>query len=160
MAASIAAPDAGGVEPLPPPSPPPGPIVILARHALDGRGGELHNVKIRVSNGRITSLAGAGAHVIDLRSYTVLPGWIDVHVHLASHFDAQGRIATKTESAAEATLGIAQAAWDTLMGGFTTVQSVGDPSEKPVRDAVRRFPADACIERAVIASILVMGTPR
>jgi imidazolonepropionase-like amidohydrolase len=137
MAAFIAAPEAGGVEPIPPPSPPPGPIVILARYALDGRGGELHNLKIGVSNGRITSLAGAGAHVIDLRSYTVLPGWIDVHVHLASHFDSRGRIATKTESAAEATLGIAQAAWDTLMGGFTTVQSVGDPSEKPVRDAIR-----------------------
>lgn len=137
LAAFVAALDARAVEPIPPPSPPPGPIVILARYALDGRGGELHNVKIGVSDGRITSLAGAGSHVIDLRSYTVLPGWIDVHVHLASHFDTQGRIATETEPAAEATLGVAQAAWDTLMGGFTTVQSVGDPSEKPVRDAIR-----------------------
>lgn len=137
LAAFVAAPDARAVEPIPAPSPPPGPTVILARYALDGRGGELHNVKIGVSHGRITSLAGTGAHVIDLRSYTVLPGWIDVHVHLASHFDTQGRIATETEPAAEATLGIAQAAWDTLMGGFTTVQSVGDPSEKPVRDAIR-----------------------
>jgi imidazolonepropionase-like amidohydrolase len=137
LSAIVAAPDAGAVEPIPPPSPPPGPIVILARHALDGRGSELHNIKIGVTNGRITSLAATGARVIDLRSYTVLPGWIDVHVHLASHFDSRGRIATKTESAAEATLGIAQAAWDSLMGGFTTVQSVGDPSEKPVRDAIR-----------------------
>ena len=32
---------------------------------------------------------------------------------------------------------IAAAAWDSLMGGFTTVQSVGDPAEKPLRDAVR-----------------------
>src|SRR5262249_58381208 len=39
--------------------------------------------------------------------------------------------------AAEAAMGIAQAAWDTLMGGFTTVQSVGDPSEQPLRDAIR-----------------------
>lgn len=137
LAAFVAAPAAKAVEPIPAPSPPPGPIVILARYALDGRGGQLHNVKIGVSNGRITSLAGAGAHVIDLRSYTVLPGWIDVHVHLASHFDTRGRIATETEPTAEATLGIAQAAWDTLMGGFTTVQSVGDPSEKPIRDAIR-----------------------
>jgi imidazolonepropionase-like amidohydrolase len=136
LAAFVAAPDARAVDPIPPPSPPPGPIVILARYALDGRGGELHNVKIGVSDGRVTSLAGTGAQVIDLRSYTVLPGWIDVHVHLASHFDTQGRIATETEPTAEATLGIAQAAWDTLMGGFTTVQSVGDPSEKPVRDAI------------------------
>jgi len=137
LAALIATVDAGAVEPIPSPSPPTGPVVILAEHALDGRGGELRNVRIGVSNGRITSLSASGAHEIDLRRYTVLPGWIDVHVHLASHFDAQGRIATDTEPAAEAAMGIALAAWDTLMGGFTTVQSVGDPSEKPLRDAVR-----------------------
>ncbi len=137
LAALIATVDAGAVEPIPPPSPPTGPIVILAEHALDGRGGELRNVRIGVSNGRITSLSASGAQEIDLRRYTVLPGWIDVHVHLASHFDPQGRIATDTEPAAEAAMGIALAAWDTLMGGFTTVQSVGDPSEKPLRDAVR-----------------------
>ena len=37
----------------------------------------------------------------------------------------------------EAALGIANAAWETLMGGFTTVQTVGDSSERPLRDAVR-----------------------
>lgn len=37
----------------------------------------------------------------------------------------------------EAALGVAAAAWQTLMGGFTTVQTVGDPSEKPLRDAIR-----------------------
>ncbi|MBV8855112.1 MAG: amidohydrolase family protein [Sinobacteraceae bacterium] len=137
LPALMAAAEARSVEPIAPPAPPAGPVVILARHALDGRGGELHNIRIGVSNGRITSLSASGAHVIDLRRYTVLPGWIDVHVHLASHFDAEGRIATDDEPPAEAAMGIAQAAWDTLMGGFTTVQSVGDPSEKPLRDAVR-----------------------
>ena len=37
----------------------------------------------------------------------------------------------------EAALGIALAGWETLMGGFTTVQSVGDPSERPLRDMIR-----------------------
>jgi imidazolonepropionase-like amidohydrolase len=37
----------------------------------------------------------------------------------------------------EASLGIARAAWDTLMGGFTTVQTVGELAEKPLRDAIR-----------------------
>ena len=137
LAAIVATPDARAVDPIPPPSPPSGPIVILARHALDGRGRELHDIKIGVGNGRITSLKAVGDHIIDLRRYTVLPGWIDVHVHLNSHFDVNGRIATESEPVAEAVMGIAQAAWDTLMGGFTTVQSVGDPSEKPLRDAVR-----------------------
>jgi imidazolonepropionase-like amidohydrolase len=76
-------------------------------------------------------------NVIDLRGYTVLPGWIDVHVHLDSHWDRNGRIATEKEPPMEFSLGIAQAAWDTLMGGFTTIQSVGDPTEKPLRDAIR-----------------------
>jgi imidazolonepropionase-like amidohydrolase len=126
------------VEPLPRPQPPPNTVVILARHALDGQGGQLHDVKIGISQGRIVSLAStAKTEVIDLRRFTVLPGWIDVHVHLDSHFDRRGRIATGAEPASEAALGIAQAAWDTLIGGFTTVQSVGDPSEKPLRDLIR-----------------------
>ena len=128
----------GAVEPLPPPSAPPGPLVILTRHALDGRGGELHDARIGIAGGRITTMAAApGDQVIDLRRYTVLPGWIDVHVHLDSHFDAKGRIATETEPVLEAGMGIAQSAWDSLMGGFTTVQSVGSNSERPLRDAIR-----------------------
>ncbi len=137
LAVLLALPVARAVDPVRPPAPPTGPVVILARHALDGRGGELRNLRIGIANGRITSLHATGGQVIDLRRYTVLPGWIDVHVHLDSHFDAKGRIATATEPAAEAALGIAQAAWDTLMGGFTTVQSVGDPKERPLRDAIR-----------------------
>jgi len=126
------------VEPVPSPAPPRGPVVILTSHALDGRGGELHGARIGVAEGRITSMnATAADDVIDLRRYTVLPGWIDVHVHLDSHFDKTGRIATESEPVLEAALGIAQAAWDSLMGGFTTVQSVGDDSERPLRDAIR-----------------------
>jgi imidazolonepropionase-like amidohydrolase len=112
--------------------------VLLTSHALDGHGGTLNDARIGIANGRITSLAAAAkGQVIDLRRYTVVPGWIDVHVHLESHFDRSGRIATDKEPPLEAAMGIAQAAWDTLMGGFTTVQSVGDPAERPLRDAIR-----------------------
>ena len=67
----------------------------------------------------------------------MLPGWIDTHVHLDSHFDRTGHIATRSEPAAEATLGIANNAWVTLMAGFTTVQSVGALSDAPLRDMIR-----------------------
>lgn len=132
------APGRAQVTPVPPP-PPPAPVVILASRALDGTGGVRTQLRIGIANGRITSLEAdtAGATIIDLRHYTVMPGWIDTHVHLDSHFDRTGRIATEAEAAAEAQLGIAANAWATLMGGFTTVQSVGDPTEVPVRDAVR-----------------------
>jgi imidazolonepropionase-like amidohydrolase len=134
----LASAAAAAVAPVAGPLAPAGPLLILTSYALDGRGGTLHNARIGIANGRITTLAASGkGAVIDLRGYTVLPGWIDTHVHLASHFDRTGRIATDSEPPAEAAIGIAGAAWDTLMGGFTTVQSVGDPSERPLRDAIR-----------------------
>ena len=123
----------------PVPAPPPAAAVVLrTSRVLDGRGGMLRSARIGVAGGKITSLAATGsAATIDLRGYTVLPGWIDTHVHLDSHFDRAGRIATDSEPPLEASLGMAQAAWETLAAGFTTVQSVGDPSERPLRDMIR-----------------------
>ena len=118
--------------------PPPASVTLLTARALDGSGNAISGARIRVEGGRITSLdASATGPVIDLRGYTVMPGWIDTHVHLDSHFDRIGRIATDSEPPLEAAMGIALAAWQTLMGGFTTVQSVGDPAERPLRDAIR-----------------------
>jgi imidazolonepropionase-like amidohydrolase len=126
------------VAPIPPPPAPPGPTVLLTDHVLDGRGNVLRGANIGVEHGRITSLrAPASGASIDLRGYTVLPGFIDTHVHLDSHFDRTGRIATDSEPKMEAAMGIALAAWETLMAGFTTVQTVGDPAELPLRDAIR-----------------------
>jgi imidazolonepropionase-like amidohydrolase len=128
------------VAPVAAPVPPPGPIVILTDRALDGRGGVLSNARIGVAQGKIISLAAPSSNTaatIDLRGYTVLPGWVDTHVHLDSHFDRTGHIATRTEPPADAALGMANNAWVTLMAGFTTVQSVGALSEAPLRDMIR-----------------------
>ena len=135
---TVAGPLAAQIAPLSTPLPPGGTVVILSDRALDGRGNVLSGARIGVSGGKISSLAAlAQDNVIDLRHYTVLPGWIDTHVHLDSHWDRHGRIATDAEPPLEAAMGIAGNAWDTLMGGFTTVQSVGALSESPLRDAIR-----------------------
>src|SRR4051812_3595591 len=116
------------------------PVVILTDRALDGRGAVLRDASITVEGDKITSLSAkpsGKATVIDLRGYTVLPGWIDTHVHLASHFDRNGAVAGRGETPADAALGIAENAWADLMAGFTTIQSVGAPSEAPIRDIIR-----------------------
>jgi imidazolonepropionase-like amidohydrolase len=128
---------------VPAPTPPAGPVVLLTDRALDGRGDVVRNARLVVVNGKIASIGPssgatpAHATTIDLRGYTVLPGWIDTHVHLDSHFDRTGRIAGRNEPPAEAALGIANNAWMDLMAGFTTVQSVGAMSEAPIRDMIR-----------------------
>src|SRR5579871_970002 len=64
-------------------------IVIRAGTVLDGRGGIAHNQQIVVENGRIVSIGPARDQpTYDLRAYTVMPGWIDTHIHLNWHMDA------------------------------------------------------------------------
>ncbi len=130
---------AAQIAPVPAPAPAP-PVVLLTSRALDGRGGVLRDARISIERGTIVSVsapASGTANTIDLRGYTVLPGWIDTHVHLDSHFDKTGRIAPRAEPPAEATLGIANNALMSLMGGFTTVQSVGSVSDAALRDMIR-----------------------
>ncbi len=57
---------------------------------IDGRGGVLTNAVIVVENDRITAVgtsAPAGAEVVDLSSYTAIPGLIDVHTHMTYYWD-------------------------------------------------------------------------
>ena len=97
---------AAEVEPIPAPAAPTGPIIILTSDAIDGHGNVLSDLQIGVANGKITTLnAEDGETVIDLRGYTVLPGWIDTHVGIA--FQHGRKIATEDEPPLEASLGIA-----------------------------------------------------
>ncbi len=114
-------------------------ITLETDTVLDGRGKVLKNARIVIRDGRIESVAsGAGSTTYDLRGLTVMPGWIDTHVHIMNHFGRDGRASTPGETPAEAMLFAAENAWVTLQAGFTTVQSIGAPGDKDLRDAIAR----------------------
>jgi imidazolonepropionase-like amidohydrolase len=115
------------------------PMVLRAGTLLDGRGKVMKNVRVVVQNGRIRSIdSSAGSTTYDLRGATLMPGWIDTHVHIMNHFGRNGRASTPGETPVEAMLYAAENAWMTLMGGFTTVQSIGAAGDKELRDAIAR----------------------
>ena len=118
------------------------PIVLKASTVLDGKGKVLHNTIIVIEGGKIARLGGAapqGAMTYDLTGLTVSPGWIDAHVHPTWHFDAAGRLAGETEPKEQTVLAGAANSWKMLAAGFTTVQSVGSPLDKDLRDAINRL---------------------
>src|SRR3954447_2614044 len=67
-----------------------------------------------------------------------MPGMIDVHAHVAWHFDKDGRYAARPGTPAQEILYSAENAYVTLLAGFTTIQSPGSPSDVELRDAVAR----------------------
>src|SRR5262249_52706809 len=116
------------------------PMTIRAGMLIDGKGGVQRNAVIAIEGSRIARLGEAGAQTIayDLSRFTVLPGLIDAHVHIGAHFGKDGRASTPGETPAEQALYGAENAYAMLMAGFTTVQSIGAPSDVPLRDAIAR----------------------
>ncbi len=115
------------------------PIVIAASTILDGKGNILHNTRIVIEGGKILRVdPNAEPITYDLRGFTVLPGWIDAHVHLTYHFGPNGHFQDPKETPAQAELAVASNAWVTLMNGFTTVQSVGSSEDIDVREATAK----------------------
>jgi len=120
-------------------------VLLRSGAVIDGAGEVLEGASILVRNGRIAEVgsvsAPEGAVVYDLSGFTILPGLIDTHVHIGNHFNAAtGRIPDDDteESPAEIALYGAENAYRTLMSGFTTVQSMGAPSDIPLRNAIDR----------------------
>ena len=114
-------------------------IVIATSTLLDGKGHVLKNTRVVVEGARIVAIdPNAGPVDYDLSGLTVLPGWIDAHVHITWSFDENGKNQGAGVTTPQATLASAANAWATLMAGFTTVQSVGSPSDIPLRDAIAK----------------------
>ncbi len=118
-------------------------IVLAASTVLDGKGRVLRNTRIVIEGSKIVALQtkadpNAGPVDYDLRGLTVLPGWIDAHVHITWSFGRDGKNEGPGGTTQEAAYSAASNAWVTLMAGFTTVQSVGSPTDIPLRDAIAK----------------------
>lgn len=75
---------------------------------------------IRPGNARIP----AGARIVDLSRYTVLPGLIDCHAHLIGDITGHPLVPLERSGAEEAFSGVRNAR-STLLAGFTSVRDVG-----------------------------------
>lgn len=113
---------------------------IRAARLIDGRGGTASNVVVVVRGSRIDRIVPAstwrGPVTRDLGPLTLLPGFIDTHVHIDSHFGPDGRASTQGETPAQRQYAAERNAYTTLMAGFTTVQSIGSPSDSALRAAL------------------------
>jgi len=121
-------------------------LYVHAGRLVDtARGETLPDRLIKVVDGRIASVSAwssppADGPVVDWSRFTVLPGLIDLHTHVADGFGQTSDPAEALKhSAAETALKGAEAARVTLRAGFTTVRDVGvyrGLSDVVLRDAI------------------------
>jgi imidazolonepropionase-like amidohydrolase len=96
---------------------------------------------IVTSEGRISqvlpgNVAVPGARAVDLAGHTCMPGWIDLHVHLASESNPRAyeeRFRLDDVDFAFRAVGYAE---KTLRAGFTTVRDLGGEVTLRLRDAI------------------------
>jgi imidazolonepropionase-like amidohydrolase len=117
------------------------PIVLKTTTILDGKGRILRNKEIVIDGSRIARVDDAHSKpTYDLSGLTVMPGWIDTHVHLGWHFNKANRAEDggpeSKESPQQAALYAEGNVYATLTGGFTTVQSLGSAIDGDLRDLV------------------------
>ncbi|MBT2134800.1 amidohydrolase family protein [Croceibacterium sp. LX-88] len=105
-------------------------VYVSAGRLLDvERGRYVEAPLIRIEDGRVAEIASgpapAGATVIDLPGKTILPGLIDMHVHLDGRPEYGGYNALQFTDRFWTVLAVENAR-RMLHAGFTTVRNVGD----------------------------------
>ncbi len=120
-------------------------VAISADHMVDVVAGRtVDRPLVIVTDGRITAVGSQGslaipdnARRIDLPGKTLLPGLIDMHVHLTSLAEVGGYQTLKYTDSFWSAVGVGNAA-KTLRAGFTTVRNVGSDGFQDVglREAI------------------------
>ncbi|HYZ47832.1 MAG TPA: amidohydrolase family protein [Sphingomonas sp.] len=105
-------------------------VAVTAAKMVDVLAGRtIDNPVVVITDGRITSVSSGGAvpqgaKRIDLAGKTILPGLIDMHVHLTSLAEIGGYRSLRYTDSFWQAVGVANAK-KTLEAGFTTVRNVG-----------------------------------
>jgi imidazolonepropionase-like amidohydrolase len=117
-------------------------IVLRSARVLDIENGKMIAPgEILIRGERIAEVGAtvthdAGAETIDLGDRTLMPGLIDVHVHLFLHPGAED-MQTIQESVPQRTITATLAAKDDLMAGFTAERDMGTEGAGSADTAVR-----------------------
>jgi imidazolonepropionase-like amidohydrolase len=109
----------------------------VADQALIGR-------TVVVDDGKIVAVesgyraAGPADRIIDLRGHTLLPGLMDMHVHLTSQYSRTAELDRFKRDATDVAIDGVAYAERTLLAGFTTVRDLGDSflASIALRDAI------------------------
>ncbi len=121
-------------------------LAVQAGWMFDSESGRLLEKRtVHVVDGKVESVERGfrqreGERVIDLRGYSLLPGLMDMHTHLAYEYGPRTYTETFTWNPADYTLRAVNTAERTLMAGFTTVRDLGDSGNVTVslRNAINR----------------------
>jgi imidazolonepropionase-like amidohydrolase len=141
-------------------------LYVRAGRLVDPETGTVQAARLlTVTDGRITAIsadsgAPLGAKVIDWSTYTVLPGLIDCHVHLADTEQSDNPAEPLLHSPMEIVFLGAKHARQTLMAGFTTVHDVGSFrafADVELRNAIDRGDVPGPRMRAVGAYVTTPG---
>ena len=121
-------------------------ILLHVGNLIDTNSGEISKaMTIRIVGNKISEVTKGYANpkkddeVINLKQSFVLPGFMDMHVHLAQEYVPKAERESKIEPEYRA-LFAANAASKTLMAGFTSVRNLGDGGMETIslREAIRK----------------------
>ncbi len=125
-----------------------GMLAVRCGSLIDGLSDEVtRNTTVLIEQGRIVAVGTdvsvpSGAEILDLSSYTVLPGLIDMHTHIMERPEETADLSVYFDITREETLRTGREnAEITLLAGFTTIRNLGAYhgwSAKQLRDEIDR----------------------